>query len=542
MATDPQVLVVGGGPVGLTLAIDLGRRGVRCTLIEQKEAPQFLPKMERCNARTMEIFRRLGIADRVRAAGLRADLPMDVFIVLSLAEPPLVHLPYPSVERARAEIRACADGSLPLEPYQLISQYTLEPLLKSIAETLPTVAVRYGCQLESFAQDEAGVTARVRNADGTSGAIRAAYLVGCDGGSSTVRKQLGIRLRGEYNILELRQALYRCDDLFERLPIGNGPGKGRHYHVADGNATFLIVQDSTRHFTLHSVVECDADMPAMFERTVAAPVKYEMLACNPWRQNLLLADRYRDRRVLLAGDAAHLVIPTGGLGMNTGVGDAIDLAWKLAATLAGWGGPRLLDSYEIERRQVGERNVGASRYASLGRRKWRTQYRPSIRDHTPEGTATRANLVRVAEVEQRKSNEMIGAELGYRYVDSPVVCDLPGGPEHRFRVYEPTSWPGARLPHAWLADGTPMQDRIPYDGFTLLRLGRTGADTSGLETTLRASGAPLTVVEVPDDGPRQVYGHDLLLLRPDLHVVWRGNRPPEDPGEVATIATGRQRS
>jgi 2-polyprenyl-6-methoxyphenol hydroxylase-like FAD-dependent oxidoreductase len=542
MATDPQVLVVGGGPVGLTLAIDLGRRGVRCTLIEQKEAPQFLPKMERCNARTMEIFRRLGIADRVRAAGLRADLPMDVFIVLSLAEPPLVHLPYPSVERARAEIRACADGSLPLEPYQLISQYTLEPLLKSIAETLPTVAVRYGCQLESFAQDEAGVTARVRNADGTSGAIRAAYLVGCDGGSSTVRKQLGIRLRGEYNILELRQALYRCDDLFERLPIGNGPGKGRHYHVADGNATFLIVQDSTRHFTLHSVVERDADMPAMFERTVAAPVKYEMLACNPWRQNLLLADRYRDRRVLLAGDAAHLVIPTGGLGMNTGVGDAIDLAWKLAATLAGWGGPRLLDSYEIERRQVGERNVGASRYASLGRRKWRTQYRPSIRDHTPEGTATRANLVRVAEVEQRKSNEMIGAELGYRYVDSPVVCDLPGGPEHRFRVYEPTSWPGARLPHAWLADGTPMQDRIPYDGFTLLRLGRTGADTSGLETTLRASGAPLTVVEVPDDGPRQVYGHDLLLLRPDLHVVWRGNRPPEDPGEVATIATGRQRS
>ena len=157
--TDPQVLVVGGGPVGLTLAIDLGRRGVRCTLIEQKDAPQFLPKMERCNARTMEIFRRLGIAGQVRAAGLRADLPMDVFIVLSLAEPPLVHLPYPSVEQARAEIRACTDGTLPLEPYQLISQYTLEPLLKSIAETLPTVTVRYGCQLESFTQDAAGVTA-----------------------------------------------------------------------------------------------------------------------------------------------------------------------------------------------------------------------------------------------------------------------------------------------------------------------------------------------------------------------------------------------
>ncbi|TMH81619.1 MAG: 2-polyprenyl-6-methoxyphenol hydroxylase [Betaproteobacteria bacterium] len=535
---DTQVLVVGGGPVGLTLAIDLGRRGVRCTLIEQKEAPQFLPKMERCNARTMEIFRRMKIADKVRAAGLRDDIPMDVFIVLSLAEPPLLHLPYPSVKRARAEIRACSDGSMPLEPYQLISQYTLEPLLKSIAEGLSSVTVRYGCQLESFAQDESGVSARVKHANGTGGAIGASYMVGCDGGGSTVRRQLGIKLRGEYNILELRQALYRCDELFERIPIGKGPGRGRHYHVADGNNSFLIMQDSTKHFTLHAVVEKDDDMKAMFERTVAIPVKYEMLTCDPWRQNLLLADRYRDGRVFLAGDAVHLVIPTGGLGMNSGVGDAIDLSWKLAATLQGWGGPALLDSYESERRQVGERNVGASRYASLGRRKWHAQYRPNIRENTSEGAATRENLVRVARVEQPKSNEMIGAELGYRYVDSPIVCVIPGGPEHLFRVYEPSTWPGARLPHVWLADGTPMQDHIPYEGYTLLRLGRTNADTSALEKALRASGAPLAVLDIPDDAPRQVYGHDLLLLRPDLHVVWRGNRPPEDPGNVAAIATG----
>ncbi len=533
-----QALIVGGGPVGLTLAIDLGRRGVRCTLIEQKEAPQFLPKMERCNARTMEIFRRMGIVDKVRAAGLRDDVPMDVFIILSLAEPPLLHLPYPSVKRARAEIRACSDGSMPLEPYQLISQYTLEPLLKSIAEGLRSVTVRYGCRLESFTQDESGVTARVKHANGTGGAIDASYLVGCDGGGSTVRKQLGIKLRGEYNILELRQALYRCDELFERIPIGNGPGKGRHYHVADGNSTFLIMQDSTKHFTLHALVETDDDMKAMFERTVAIAVKYKMLTCAPWRQNLLLADRYRDGRVFLAGDAVHLVIPTGGLGMNSGVGDAIDLSWKLAATLQGWGGPALLDSYDSERRQIGERNVGASRYASLGRRKWHAQYRPNIRENTPEGAATRENLVRVASVEQPKSNEMIGAELGYRYVDSPIVCAIPGGPEHRFRVYEPSTWPGARLPHVWLADGTPMQDHIPYEGYTLLRLGRTNADTSALEKALRAFGAPLAVLDMPDDAPRQVYGHDLLLLRPDLHVAWRGNRPPEDPGNVAATVTG----
>ena len=539
---DTQVLVVGGGPIGLTLAIDLGIRGVRCTLIEQKEAPQFLPKMERCNARTMEIFRRMGIADKVRAAGLRDDIPMDVFIVLSLAEPPLLHLPYPSVKSARAEIRACNDGSMPLEPYQLISQYTLEPLLKSIAEGLPSVTVRYGCQLESFTQDESGVAASVKHANGRVGAIGASYMVGCDGGGSTVRKQLGIKLSGEYNILELRQALYRCDELFERIPIGKGPGKGRHYHVADGNSSFLIMQDSTKHFTLHAVVEKNDDMKAMFERTVAIPVKYEMLTCAPWRQNLLLADRYRDGRVFLAGDAVHLVIPTGGLGMNSGVGDAIDLSWKLAATLQGWGGPALLDSYESERRQVGERNVGASRYASLGRRKWHAQYRPNIRENTPEGASTRENLVRVASVEQPKSNEMIGAELGYRYVDSPIVCAIPGGPEHRFRVYEPSTWPGARLPHVWLADGTPMQDHIPYEGYTLLRLGGTNADTSALEKALRALGAPLAVLDMPDDAPRQVYGHDLLLLRPDLHVVWRGNRPPEDPGNVAATVTGYRES
>jgi 2-polyprenyl-6-methoxyphenol hydroxylase-like FAD-dependent oxidoreductase len=446
------------------------------------------------------------------------------------------------VEKARVEIRACNDGSMPLEPYQLISQYTLEPLLKSIAEALPCVSVRYGCRLESFTQDESGVTAQVKNADGagrtSSGTIAASYMVGCDGGSSTVRKQLRIKLRGEANLLELRQALYRCDELFERIPIGNGPGKGRHYHVADANSTFLIMQDSTRHFTLHSVVERDEDMKAMFERTVAVPVKYEMLTCNPWRQNLLLADRYREGRVFLAGDAVHLVIPTGGLGMNSGVGDAIDLSWKLAATLQGWGGPALLDSYEFERRQVGDRNVGASRYASLGRRKWRAQYRPDIRDDTPQGAATRENLVRVASVEQPKSNEMIGAELGYRYVNSPVVCDIPGGPEHLFRTYEPITWPGARLPHVWLADGTPMQDRIAFEGCTLLRLGRTQADTSALEKALRARGAPLTVLDIPDEAPRQVYGHDLLLLRPDMHIVWRGKRPPEDAGEVAAIATG----
>lgn len=534
---DTQVLIVGAGPVGLTLAVDLGMKGVKCTLIEQKEAPQFLPKMERCNARTMEIYRRMGLAEKIRAAGLDRDVPMDVYVVLAMNEPPLLRLPYPSVAEAQRDVAWSNDGTMPCEPYQLISQYTLEPLLKSVAETLPSVTVRYGCEFVSFTQDEAGVTAEVKDRDGSTSEIRAAYLVGCDGGASPVRKQLGIKLRGEGNLLQLRQALYYCEELFDKIPIGNGPGKGRHYHVADGQATFLIMQDSTKHWTLHAVVEKDEDMAAQFEKTVAIPVKYEMLYVGQWKQNLLLADRYGQGRVFLAGDSAHLVIPTGGLGMNTGVGDAIDLSWKLAGTVQGWGGPNLLASYEVERRQIGDRNVGASRYASLGRRKWRSQYRPNIRDNTPEGQQTRDNLARVADVEQRKTNEMIGAELGYRYVGSPIIWEEPGGPEHLFREYLPTTWPGARLPHVWLDNGVALQDRVGK-GYTLLRLGGTQADTSALERAIRAYGAPLEVLEISDQRARDIYGYDLLLLRPDMHVVWRGQRAPESPNQIAAVATG----
>ena len=534
MQTD--VLIVGAGPIGLTLALDLGRRGVKCLLIEQKPAPEFLPKMERCNARTMELFRRLGVADRIRQAGLASSVPMDVFIVLAMNEPPLLRLPYPSVDEARAQIAARNDGTMAREPYQLISQYTLEPLLKAEVERRPSVAVRYGCRFESLSQRPDGVSVVARTDEGNVVPIDAAYVVGCDGGGSTVRKQLGVKLRGEGDLLRLYQALYFCPQLYDRIPIGPGPGHGRHYHVADAQSTFLIMQDSTKHWTLHATVQNAADMSVQFERTIGVPIPYEMLYAGEWKQNLLLADRYRRGRVFLAGDSAHLVIPTGGLGMNTGIGDAVDLSWKLAAVLEGWGGPALLDSYEVERRQVGDRNVGASRYASLGRRKWRAQYRPEIRQMTREGQAAREALARVADVEQRKTNEMIGAELGYRYVGSPVIVDEPGGPEHLFREYVPTTWPGARLPHVWLSDGVSVHDRIG-DGYTLLQLAaRDGADS--LPHAFGELGVPCTTLNLSSDAARQVYGYDLLLVRPDLHVVWRGNRPPDDPGEVARLVTG----
>ena len=536
-----DVLIVGAGPVGLILAIDLGRRGIRCTLVEKKPAPEFLPKMERCNARTMEIFRRMGLADQVRSAGLASDVPMDVYVAIALNQPPLLRLPYPSVSEARARIAACDNGSLPLEPYQLISQYTLEPLLKAEAEQLASVTVRFDCEFLSLSQAADSVTASVRAGGGAVAEITAHYVVGCDGGASAVRRQLGIQLRGEGNLLQLCQALYHCPALFEMMPIGGGPGHGRHFHIADSQSTFLIMQDSTKHWTLHAAVEHPDDMGAQFERTVGVPVPYEMLHASPWKLNLLLAERYQAGRVFLAGDAAHLVIPTGGLGMNTGVGDAADLGWKLAAMVHGWGGPNLLASYEIERRQVGDRALGASRHAWLGRRTWRAQFRPNIRDATPDGQRSREDVARVASVEQRKSNEMLGAELGYRYVGSPIIHEEPGGPEHLFREYVPTTWPGARLPHVWLrspSDGQVATQDLIGDAYTLLRLGATRADLSELEGSMRALGAPWQTLTIDSGAARDVYGFDLILLRPDMHIVWRGNTAPPDPARLAALATG----
>ena len=537
---DASVIVVGAGPVGLALAINLGRAGIKTILLERNPEPQFLPKMERCNARSMEMFRRIGLSKKIRDAGLRADCPMDVFVVEDLTKPALLEEKHPSIQTFQGKIKECKDLSMPLEPYQLISQYTLEPLLKAEAEALQSVEVLFGHEFMEFSQSDDGVSVRFKDSDGQSKTLTAAYLVGCDGGSSPIRKQLGIKLRGEGGILELQQALFYCEELFERLPHGGGPGQGRHYHRADAEHTFLIMQDSTKHWSLHATVPDAEAMKRKFEEIVGFPVNYELLSCAPWRQNLLLADRYREGRVFLAGDSVHLVIPTGGLGMNTGVGDAFDLAWKLIGTLKGWGGPELLDSYEIERRQVGDRNVGASRYANVGRQKWRSIATDEIFSGTEAGESLKRKLIQVADSEQRKGNRMIGAELGYRYVDSPCIDNVPGGPEHRVGEYNPNVWPGSRLPHCWLDDGSALQDQLS-ETYILLSLGKKPLDTSKLRQSYEKIGAPVAEVRIESNRLRDLYGFDLLVLRPDMHVAWRGNDAPPNPQEIASISTGHGR-
>jgi 2-polyprenyl-6-methoxyphenol hydroxylase-like FAD-dependent oxidoreductase len=535
-AASYDVIVAGAGPVGLTLAIDLGRRGVKCLIVERHPTTAPWPKMDRTNARSMEFYRRIGIVDRVRALGYPPDNPMDVFLATRLSEPPIAVLKYPSVAERRKQIAESPNGAYLLEPYQLVSQNKLEPLLKEVAEGTPNVTVRYGCELIDFIQDDTGVTTQMRRVDGGEETLRGTYLVGCDGGASTARKKLGIKLEGKGGIRDLVQVIFRSDDLYERIVTG----KGRHYQFADANGSSFVAQGDRKEFTLHSWLPPDTDFEPLIHNLIGFPCHLEIRHIVPWRHHLLLAERYRDRRVFLAGDAIHLVIPTGGLGMNTGVGDSFDLSWKLAGVIKGWGGPGLLDSYEQERRPIGARNVAAAGWAAAGVPIWRALVTPAVYEATPEGEAVRKALAASFDVNHRRMHGMVGAEAGYSYAGSPLIADEPGNvAEWEISSYTPHARPGVRIPHMWLKDGRALQD-VLGDDYTLLDL-RGDCDTAPIEAAFHARGAPLKSLHLDEARVRDVYGASVFLLRPDLHIAWRGDGPPPDPAGLTAMATGWKR-
>jgi len=518
----------------MMLAIDLGRRGIRTLLIERDPDTKEWPKMDRSNARTMEIYRRLGLAEQVRELGYPADATMDVFIVRKdLVSDPILHLKYPSVAKCRERIRQTNDGSEALEPYQLVSQNDLEPLLKREAERTENVTVRFGTELIDFKQDEAGVDVDLKTLAGETETVRCQYLVGCDGGASRVRKNLGIKLSGKGSIRAIKQLTFRSEDLLEKIRMG----QGRHYYFSDEAGTSMIVQGSRKVFTFNAAFPDDTDYRAEVVRRIGFDFDFEVQNVTPWKLHLLLADRYRDRRVFIAGDAAHLVIPTGGLGMNTGVGDAIDLAWKLAGTVQGWGGPELLASYETERRSVGQRNVHASGWAAEGVGIWRAEVKPEIDDASPEGDACRRKVAEVANQFHRRVHEMVGAELGYSYAGSNLIAFEEGNlPEWSITQYVPTSRPGTRLPHMWLSDGRAVQDALGADYQVLDLSGNK--DTTALERAFADARVPVQTFRSDQPELRKVYGASLLVLRPDLHIFWRGDELPANVAEFVAAATG----
>jgi 2-polyprenyl-6-methoxyphenol hydroxylase-like FAD-dependent oxidoreductase len=528
-----DVIIAGAGPVGLSLAIDLGRRGVRCLIMERHPTTLPFPKMDRSNARTMEFYRRIGIVDRVRALGYPPDNPMDVFLTTRLSDPPIAVLKYPSVAERRKQIAESPSGEWLLEPYQLVSQNKLEPLLKEVAEATPNVSVRYGCELIDFTQDAGGVTILARTTDGAEESLRATYLAGCDGGASTVRKKLGIKLEGQGGLRDLVQVIFRSDHLYERIVTG----KGRHYQFPDAAGSSIVAQGCRTEFTLHSSLPKDTDFVPVIRDLIGFPCDFEILHVIPWRHHLLVANRYRDGRVFLAGDAVHLVIPTGGLGMNTGVGDAFDLAWKLAGAVKGWGGSGLLDAYEQERRPIGIRNVAAAGWAAAGVPIWRALVTPAVYDDTPEGATKRREVAESFDVNHRRMHGMVGVEAGYSYAGSPLIAAEPGNvAEWETSRYAPHARPGVRIPHMRLKDGRALQD-VLADNYTLLDL-CGDCDAAPLAQAFRALGAPLEILRLDEERVRGVYGASVFLLRPDLHIAWRGDGPPDDPSGLAALATG----
>lgn len=527
-----DVIVAGAGPVGLTLAIDLGRRGVRTLLLERNPTTGPWPKMDRTNARSMELFRRLGIVDQVRALGYPPDNPMDVFLLTRMTEPPLAVLKFGSVAEKRAEVAACTDGTLPLEPYQLVSQNKVEPLLKEIAEATANVTVRYGEGLDNFEEDDHGVNVTVQLHEGGTKHYRASFVVGCDGGVSTVRKRLGVKLEGQGGIREMRQVVFGSEDLYERIPVG----KGRHYNFVDGSV--IVAQGDRKEFTLHTALPEDSDFITLLRDLIGFDCQLEIRKVISWRLNLLLAQRYRAGRVFMAGDAIHLVIPTGGLGMNTGLADALDLSWKLAGTVHGWAGPGLLESYEQERRPVGVRNIEASGWAAAGVGIWSALVTPQLHEVSAAGGELRKQVGASFTVNQGRMHGMRGAEFGYSYANSPIVSPEAGNmPEWDINVYTPSARPGVRVPHMWLNDGRALQDVLGND-YTLLDLGGD-CDTAGLQAAFRAIGAPLQVLRLDEPHLRAVFGRSVLLLRPDLHIAWSGDSPLPDTTALAKRVTGQ---
>jgi 2-polyprenyl-6-methoxyphenol hydroxylase-like FAD-dependent oxidoreductase len=526
------VLIAGGGPVGMTLACELSRRGIACLLVERNPTTTRHPKMDITNARSMELFRRLGVVDALRAVAVPETSNFDVSWITDLTGHELHRFRYPSVTDWRRLIRERNDGSMPAEPPMRVSQVEIEPVLQRAVQAAPMVEARWGVELEDITQDQEAVTATLRAADGTTQAVRCRYLAGCDGGTSRVRGCLGIRLEGQARVQQRFLTHFRSTDvsLLQRWGIA------WHYQSAAGT---LIAQNDKDIWTLQTrwpqdVAPEQVDVAGLLRRFAGRDFAHEILVANAWTPHFVVAESYRQGRVLLAGDAAHQYVPTGGYGMNTGIGDACDLGWKLAALLHGYGGPRLLASYDLERRPVGLRNCEAARRHSETRASIAAVYR-DVGDLTtpqPAGDAARAAAGRRIAAIGNAENESYGIELGYAYADSEVVCGdreavIPDDPLH----YVPTTAPGARMPSVLIGtrgtlgasglldDGVPIYDRLGL-WFTLVCFGAPPSEP--LVAAAARRGVPLDVVRSDDPDLIRVYGRGLLLVRPDQHVAWRG--------------------
>lgn len=543
----PAVIVVGAGPTGLMLAIELGRRGVRTLVLSESTETSTTPKATVTQARTMEHFRRIGLAEAVRRTGVPGDHPTDIVYCTRITWHELARHPLPSPDEARRLVRTDPARWLTPELTHRSSQMWIEPLLLGACRRLPAVELRLGWRVVGVRQDAGGVVATAeRVADGARRSVQAAYLVGCDGAGSTVRAALEIGRGDSAQITEFKgrpmlSVHARAPGFFARVPFRRGwlyaaincAQRGSCIALSGTELKFSFWRPE--HWTGDHVTR--EQIAELHFRMFGAECAFEVLGYKLWRGGAsLVADAYRRARVLLAGDAAHLFTPSAGLGYCTGIDDAANLGWKLAATIQGWGGPALLASYELECRPEALRRTRFA--AECAERLAVFKPTPELDRDTPEGAAARARAAEHFARHLPFQYDIPGINFGARCDDSPIVVDdgspaPAGGPN----VYAPSGKPGGRAPHAWLPDGRAIQDVLGA-GFTLLWLGRRADGAEPFRRAAARLGVPLEVVALPHPALRELYAAERVLVRPDQVIAWRGSGAPRDAEPVLRQVAG----
>jgi 2-polyprenyl-6-methoxyphenol hydroxylase-like FAD-dependent oxidoreductase len=528
-----RVLVVGAGPVGLALAGDLGWRGIDCLLIEQSDGAIYQPRMDLVGIRTMEHCRRWGIVKDVENSPYPRDYPQDNVYLTSLG----------GYELGREQFPPLGEEKPPPQSPQKrerCPQNLFDPILRAFAERQKTVALRYLTKLTELRFDDGGVVATVRDQrTGEEREFGADFVAGCDGAHSTVRQLLGIGMHGNPALTYTTNIIFRCADLAARHP-GRKPYRYIFIGPEGTWATIVAINggDQWRMSIIGGETPRDLsidDIHAAIRRAIGSLLPYEILSVVPWIRKELVAESYRKGPAFILGDAAHVMSPTGAYGMNTGIGDAVDLSWKLAAAIGGWGGEALLGSFDAERRPIAVRNV---REASGNLRRMLSPGRnEKLVDDTETGAALRRRVGAAMTEAMRQEWFTLGMHLGYRYEDSPVCIPdgTPPTPDDT-RHYAATTRPGSRAPHVWLPDGRSTLDLFGK-GFVLLRLGARAPDVAPLVQAARQQRMPLEVVSIDEATVASAYEQHLVLVRPDGHVAWRGD-DLADPSMIINTVCG----
>jgi 2-polyprenyl-6-methoxyphenol hydroxylase-like FAD-dependent oxidoreductase len=531
---ETPVLIVGAGPVGLALAADLGWRGTPCLAIEQGEGPADHPRATAINARSMEFMRRWGVAEAVRNASAPEDFPHTALYCTSLT----------GFEIARID-RPHHGGRGPTttspERAQRCNQIWLDPILRDLARSFASVDLRYRWRFEELAEEGDHVVATVHDlARDQRRRILAQYVIDCSGGHSPIRRQLGLTVSGSSYTGHFLSIFVRAPELWGHHGMGKAAlinfvepdGLWRNLVILDGRELYRFGVRGKEFYDAPDEVDAER----LFTEVVGKTVPHEFISVRRWIARNVVSDTYRTGRILFAGDAAHLNHPSSGLGLNTGLGDAVDLGWKLDATLAGWGGSALLASYETERQPVGRRNVGHADVSHAGDRERAPE--PKIFQDTPAGERARRRMGDAIVAGMTRKFITDGLALGYRYDPSPICWNEEQAAPHKtIEDYHPNAVPGSRAPHAWLGDGRSVIDLFGR-GFTLIRFGEAAPDVSAIERAFSARGVPLTVESIVDPAIAALYGRRLVLVRPDGHVAWRSDVPPTDPGALVDRVRG----